>query len=165
MHLRKRRWDALNPILKDIVNRNSKFCKSSTPFSSVTYTEVIGAFPARKVLEIIPVEVPNIKILRLERKQSFYSSYQPNIGILIEETIQGQSVFANGQFECVISLNGIKICIVGARESDLEQGEAQCLVGAEVIIAILFIQLLQITSNGYFSKVQMTVLVYISPKS
>ena len=156
---RKRRWDALNPVLKSIVMNIHKKSKDSVPFSSVKYDVVISSFPASKDFELQPVDVPDEvvdcvhqqlaivhklygKILsgKEAKRLQFISviinnicNIMPGVSISVEESLRGKYVFANGQFEYIISLNRIKICIVEVKKEDLLQGEAQCLIGTEVI--------------------------------
>ena len=53
------------------------------------------------------------------------------INLLVEETITGRNINANGFFEYVIQRGNKKICIVEAKKDDMEQGMAQDLLGCE----------------------------------
>lgn len=59
--------------------------------------------------------------------------FHGEVKVLVEEDYNGNDVKANGRFEMVLQRGTKRVCIVEAKKDDMEQGEAQCLVGCEVI--------------------------------
>ncbi|KAL4159297.1 hypothetical protein PRNP1_005060 [Phytophthora ramorum] len=56
-----------------------------------------------------------------------------DVKLEVEESVDGNTVHANGYFEFVLTRGKTKICIVEAKKNDFDQGKAQALVGCEAV--------------------------------
>ena len=54
------------------------------------------------------------------------------VRIKVEEKLTGKNVKANGRFEFMVQRGDKRVCIVEAKNEDMGQGRAQCLIGCEV---------------------------------
>jgi len=149
---RKRRWDSLNASL----DRKLKEGKTTTAYSSILWSDVKDDLPLtacdieataiddtifETLLNYLQLVNASVKTLEgKEAKRMFYivpivvavCGALPDVEILVEDDLIGNKIRATGHFEMIIKRGAKRICIVEAKKEDMEQGLAQCLVGAEV---------------------------------
>ena len=154
---RNKRIDALNTVLE----ANKKARASSTPYSSVKWSDVqlifnpvttpcgvasnlamdVGAFQSllqnlnsmTRILGPVVNGKETKRVLFIAPILIAVAAEMDNIEILIEEEVIGSYVRAHGHFEFVVKRGNQQICIVEAKKEDFEQGQAQALVGIEVL--------------------------------
>ncbi|KAL4147475.1 hypothetical protein PRNP1_011231 [Phytophthora ramorum] len=56
-----------------------------------------------------------------------------DVKLKVEESVDGNEVHANGHFEFVLTRGKTKICIVGAKKNDFNQGKVQALIVCEAV--------------------------------
>jgi len=159
---RKRRWEELNPILAGVVKKSKKVDKSSTPYSSIMWSdveEVLGCVEYRQGYRKLGVEVLDelhARILNLikvfgpvsdgkeAKRLQFISAilfevalrFNGEVIILVEEDVDGVHINTNGHFEFVLQKGGKRVCIVEAKKEEMEKGMAQNLLGCEALADI-----------------------------
>lgn len=149
---RKRRWDQLNIAL----DAKAKEGKSSSAYSSISWSDVKNYLPMTDfIIEPTVLDETTFETLfnyitlvnkcvrtleGKEAKRMFYivpiivavcSTFE-DVEILVEDDLIGSQVHGHGRFEMIIKRGNLRICLVEAKKEDMEQGLAQCLVGAEV---------------------------------
>eukprot|EP01032_Pedospumella_encystans_P009971 gene9971-11687_t len=159
---RKRRWDDLNIILYNVVSKSKKVDKSSTPYSSIEWCHVEEIFslnPWTLAPKLIEEEIVNRLHLQLldcvdvfgtissgkEAKRLhliapvlsafalLFKDDAEKVKILVDEDVDGVNIRYNGHFEFVLQKGTRKICIVVAKQEEMEKGMAQSLLGCEAI--------------------------------
>jgi hypothetical protein len=130
--------------------------RSNTAYSSISWGDIKDVLPLTGYeIEVTAINeaifdtlfsylrLVNASVKTLEGKEAkrmFYivpivvavCSALPNVEILVEDDLIGTEVHATGHFEMIIKRGEKRVCIVEAKKEDMEQGLAQCLVGAEV---------------------------------
>ena len=159
---RKRRWDELNVILRQVVKKSKKIDKTSTPYSSIEWSNVEDIFnPNPWLLEpkVIDEDVVNQLHSQLldcgdclgtislgkEAKRLYFiapiliavarlfKDNKEKVKILVEEDVDGVNIHTNGHFEFVLQKGDRRVCIVEAKKEEMEKGMAQSLLGCEAI--------------------------------
>ena len=83
-----------------------------------------------------------VSIRRQSRKclsslMQFYVTFaiKNNLVFTYEGDVSGSYIIASGKFELIMSdrENGSTICLAEAKKDDMDQGEAQCLIGCEAV--------------------------------
>ena len=158
---RKRRWDLINKVLDAEAQKSNKKDKSSIAFSNVSWNKLAFAFPMKELVlkrVSIPLELldnlhqqllvihklfGNVTSGKEAKRLQFISpiliavcQLLPSVSISVEEDMEGTYVHANGHFEFVLEYGGKKVCIVEAKKDDMEKGQAQSLLGCEVVAEI-----------------------------
>ncbi len=59
--------------------------------------------------------------------------FDGEVMILVEEDVNGIRLNVNGRFEYVLQRGGKRVCIVEAKKDDMDQGNAQNLLGCEAV--------------------------------
>eukprot|EP00731_Ephydatia_muelleri_P004562 Em0002g738a len=155
---RKDRWNKLNEVL----NKRKKSQTAETcGFSYVSWSDVHPIFGHFRELEFNKQDLPNgikdqllgvIKVYDDLTKSSSKTESQVFVFInavlcylckdlkndlvfTYEGDVSGSYVIADGIFELIMSdrKNGSKICLAEAKKDNMDQGEAQCLVGCEAV--------------------------------
>jgi len=159
---RKRRWDDLNVVLYEVVSKSKKKDKSSTPYSSIEWSNVENIFGlnqwnlAPKLVEEGVVNKLHLQLLDcgevfgtissgkeakrlhfvapiLTAVALLFKDDPEKVQILVEEDVDGVNIRSNGHFEFVLQKGTRKVCIVEAKKEEMEKGMAQSLLGCEAI--------------------------------
>ena len=160
---RKRRWDDLNKVLdadshsklKKGNRLNSSIAYSNIKWDTVQpiYGNILKSFTvpnktlpeeaSRRLMEYLQMVYKSVKFMSgAESKRMFYIApiiiavcycFDGGIEILVEDTVDGKRIHANGHFEMVLKKGDKRVCIVEAKKDDMDQGRAQCLLGCEAV--------------------------------
>lgn len=162
---RKRRWEEINIVLYEVVSKSKKVNKSSTPYSSIEWSNVEDIFyinPWKIEPKVIQEDVVSKLYLQLldcgdvfgtvssgkEAKRlhfiapilvtvaQLFKDDAEKVKILVEEDVDGVNVHTNGHFEFVLQKGTIRVCIVEVKKEEMEKGMAQSLLGCEAIADI-----------------------------
>jgi hypothetical protein len=159
---RKRRWDELNGVLHHVVQKSEKINNTSTPCSSIEWTNVeaiIRPQPWRIEPKAIDEDVVNQLHAQLldcgdylgtisfgkEAKRLYFlapiliavarlfKDDDEKVKILVEKDVDGVNIHANGHFEFVLQRGGRRVGIVQATRERMDKGMAQGLLGCEAM--------------------------------
>lgn len=159
---RKRRWDELNVVLSEVVRKTKKIDKTSTPYSSIEWSNVEDIFAVNpwkidpKVIEEDVVNKLHLQLLdcgevfgtissgKESKRLHFiapilvtvallFKDEEEKVKILVEEDVDGVNIRTNGHFEFVLQKGTRRVCIVEAKKEEMEKGMAQSLLGCEAI--------------------------------
>lgn len=159
---RKRRWDELNAVLHQVVQKAKKIDITSTPYSLIEWSNVEDIFhPNPWCLEpkVIDEDVVNQLHSQLldcgdcfgtissskEAKRLYFiapiliavarlfKDDKEKVKILVEEDVNGVNIRTDGHFEFVLQRGDRRVCIVQAKKEKMEKGMAQSLLGCEAI--------------------------------
>lgn len=159
---RKRRWNELNIVLHEVVSKSKKMDKSSTPYSSIEWSNVESIFGINPWM-LEPKDIPDETVNKLfeqlldcsdvfgtissgkEVKRlhfiapvlvtvaQLFKDDVDKVKILVEEDVNGINIHTNGHFEFVLQKGTRRVCIVEAKKEEMEKGMAQSLLGCEAI--------------------------------
>ncbi|KAG2916328.1 hypothetical protein PC114_g7557 [Phytophthora cactorum] len=157
---RRKRWRELNEILdKNKKAKTNGDDGSSTGYSYVRWSEVKSVLDYERYKQErkpIPDHAFDFLIKYLKyaaeamngytdasREAKRYHFIAPvlimlcslfvDVKLEVEESVDGNEVHANGNFEFVLTRGKTKICIVEAKNNDFDQGKAQALIGCEAV--------------------------------
>jgi len=157
---RRKRWRELNEILdKNKKAKTNGDDGSSTGYSYVRWSEVKSVLNYERYKQErkpIPDHAFDFLIKYLKyaaeamngytdasREAKRYHFIAPvlimlcslfaDVKLEVEESVDGNEVHANGNFEFVLTRGRTKICIVEAKKNDFDQGKAQALIGCEAV--------------------------------
>jgi hypothetical protein len=153
---RKRRWDRLNEAFVNNKKRNTS--KDSIGYSNISWKEVKDLLAPTsyiqeqkeipedsldflyKYISAVTVTFGSILTGKEAKRLHFIAPvlicvsylFNGDVQISAEEDLEGNLVKAHGHFEFVLRRHNKYVCIVEAKNEDMEQGMAQDLVGCEV---------------------------------
>jgi hypothetical protein len=146
---RKRRWEQLNTVLEEEVRKARKVDKSSTPYSSIEWSDIerivsihewvlkptqIGEAVTTKLFsQLLDCHtVLGLVVSGKETKRLFFiapiliavaylfkDDTESKVLILVEEDVDGRNIETNGHFEFVLQQGNRRVCITQAKKEQM----------------------------------------------